>query len=232
MTESVTVPYCGPAPVPADLLASWNLDPLVILPLALLAGLAALRRDVWLGAGTAVLALAFLSPLCALSTALFSARVFHHVLLVAGAAPLIALSLGGARGLRIGFLAQMAAIWIWHAPGPYAWALGSTGGYWLMQATLLGSAVTFWRAVLAAPPGPAIAALAGTAMHMGLLGALLVFAPRPLYAPHFGLTEPFGLSALEDQQLAGLLMWVPAALPYLAAALLSLSRMLEARPWR
>ena len=56
-------------------------------------------------------------------------------------------------------------------------------------------------------------------MQMGLLGALITFAGQPLYAPHFFTTEPWGLSALEDQQVAGLIMWAPSAGLYLAAAL-------------
>lgn len=230
----MTGAYCGPPPLPAALAESWNADPAVILPLIALLLVAAWRRNGYLAGGVAVLAVAFVSPLCALSTALFSARVLHHVLLIAFAAPLLALALprgggGGARGL---FLLHLAAVWIWHAPGPYAWALGSWPAYWLMQASLLGSAVLLWRAVLAAPVGVGIALLAGTAMQMGFLGALLVFAGRPLYAPHLMTTEPFGLSPLEDQQLAGLLMWVPAALPYLAATLVRLGAVFPAREGR
>jgi len=54
---------------------------------------------------------------------------------------------------------------------------------------------------------------------MGLLGALIVFAPRPLYVVHLASTTAWGLSPLADQQLAGLLMWVPATLPYLGVVL-------------
>jgi putative membrane protein len=54
---------------------------------------------------------------------------------------------------------------------------------------------------------------------MGLLGALIVFAPRPIYWVHLASTAPWGLSPLADQQLAGLLMWVPAMLPYLCVGL-------------
>jgi putative membrane protein len=52
-------------------------------------------------------------------------------------------------------------------------------------------------------------------VEMGLLAALIVFAPRPLYWVHFASTAAWGMSPLTDQQLAGLLMWVPATLPYL-----------------
>jgi putative membrane protein len=54
---------------------------------------------------------------------------------------------------------------------------------------------------------------------MGLLGALIVFAPGPLYLVHLASTASWGLSPLADQQLAGLLMWVPASLPYLGVGL-------------
>ncbi len=64
----------------------------------------------------------------------------------------------------------------------------------------------------------ALAALS-SAIQMGMLGALLVFAHDPLYLPHFATTQAFGLSSLDDQQLGGLIMWVPANLPLLAVIL-------------
>jgi putative membrane protein len=64
-------------------------------------------------------------------------------------------------------------------------------------------------------------------VQMGLLGALITFAPEPLYAPHFLTTKPYGLSAHDDQQLAGLIMWVPAIAPYLLAALLALDSLIR-----
>ena len=87
--------------------------------------------------------LVFVSPLCALSSALFSARVLHHVLLIAAVAPLLARAFPLAR-LPSPPLALLVAInaivlWLWHAPGPYAWGLASVPAYWLMQVTLLGS---------------------------------------------------------------------------------------------
>ena len=109
-------------------------------------------------------------------------------------------------------VAHAVILWLWHAPGAYAWGLASVPAYWLMQGSLLGSAWLMWRAILvpAAQPGPALVALVATVGQMGLLGALIVFASRPLYAVHFASTWPWGLSPLADQQLAGLLMWVPA----------------------
>jgi len=221
------IAYCGPAALPADLWQRWNFDPLLIGLLILLAARVGLRsadaRSGW--AAIALMGLVFVSPLCALSSALFSARVLHHVLLIAAVAPLLArafpLSRLSSPPLALLVALNAIVLWLWHAPGPYAWGLASVPAYWLMQATLLAAAWLLWRAVLAAaaPTGAALFALATTIGQMGLLGALLVFAPRPLYWPHFESTAAWGLTPLADQQLAGLLMWVPAMLPYLAVAL-------------
>ena len=133
----------------------------------------------------------FVSPLCALSSALFSVRVLHHVLLVAAVAPLLALAFplrrAGSPPLSVLVAAHAVILWLWHAPGPYAWGLASVPAYWLMQISLLGSAWLMWRAILApaAQPGPALVALVATIGQMGLLGALIVFAPRPLYRGAF-----------------------------------------------
>ena len=230
------VPYCGSAPAPWELLLRWNFDPAVLTGLGLAAGLAVIlprsvgvRRPV-LAAAVSVLAVAFVSPLCALSSALFSARVAHHALLVAAAAPLLALALPHAPARPLGLwsagLLHAALFWFWHAPPAYAAALSQDALYWTMQLSLLGPAVLFWRAVREAPPLAASGALLGFMMQMGLLGALITFAPRPLYAPHLFTTEVWGLSALQDQQLGGLIMWAPMAGLYLLAALALVSRTL------
>jgi len=226
--RDILIAYCGPAAVPETLWTRWNFDPLLIAALAALALLVGTGRSCNRRAGLAaigVMALVFVSPLCALSSSLFSARVLHHVLLVAAAAPLLALAFP-LRRLGTPPLAALVGVFaavmcLWHAPGPYAWGLASVPAYWLMQGTLLGSAWLLWRAILApaTPSGMAFIALGATVGQMGLLGALLVFAPRPLYAEHLASTAAWGLSPLADQQLAGLLMWVPAMLPYLAVAL-------------
>jgi len=224
-----TDPYCGPAPAPSELWGAWNLDPVLLAVLGGLAIAFVLRpgnlrhRSLQTGA-MAVLVVIFISPLCALATALFSARVLHHVLLVAVAAPVLLLALkvrppaphGGS--LTMPFIAHTILLWMWHAPGPYAWALSGTGPYWIMELTLLGSALWLWRGLLAPGrnPGVVLATAIGTIMQMGFLGAILTFAKTPLYAAHLATTGPFGLSAVADQQLAGLIMWMPAALPYIA----------------
>ena len=119
----------------------------------------------------------FVSPLCALASALFSARVVHHVLLVAAVAPLLAMAFPmrrmGSPPLAVLVATQAVVLWLWHAPGLYEWGLASVPAYWLMQASLLASAWLMWRAILApaAQPGPALIALVATIGQMGLLGA-------------------------------------------------------------
>ncbi len=222
------IAYCGPAAMPDDLWTRWNGDPLM---LAMLAGLAVAvgrghSRDARAGWGAVVLMLVvFVSPFCALASALFSVRVLHHVLLIAAVAPLLAVAFPLRRmgSPPLAALVGVSAIvlWLWHAPGLYTWGLASVSAYWLMQATLLGSAWMLWRAILARPgqPGSALIALVATIGQMGLLGALIVFAPQPLYLVHLASTAAWGFDPLSDQQLAGLLMWAPAILPYLGVGL-------------
>lgn len=236
------IAYCGPAAVPGDFWTRWNFDPPLIAALALLALAIGLGRSSSLRAGwsaTVLMFAIFVSPLCALSSALFSARVFHHVLLVAAVAPFLALAFPLRRAssppLAVLVVAHAVVLWLWHAPGAYAWGLASVPAYWLMQSSLLASAWLMWRAILmpAAQPGPALVALVATVAQMGLLGALIVFASRPLYAVHFASTWAWGLSPLADQQLAGLVMWVPAILPYLGMGLwLAWSNLRPAEPIR
>lgn len=221
--------YCGPAPDPADIWLRWNLDPALLLGLAVLAMAIGRRRP---GAtAVAVLALAFVSPLCALSASLFSARVVHHILLVAVAAPLIALAWPARqpRSAAAPFLVSTAVLWAWHLPAAYDLALSWVPAYWAMQVSMLATAVVFWRVVLhpGQAGGRAFLLILGSYMQMALLGALLTFAPAPLYAIHALAPLAWGISPLRDQQLGGLLMWVPAGLPYLAWA-----AMVARRAWR
>ncbi|WP_343520283.1 cytochrome c oxidase assembly protein [Sphingomonas sp.] len=227
---AIWIPYCGVAPVPGELLARWNLDPLLLAALALatIAGLRfgeVERRPLLIA--MALLALLFVSPFCALTSALFSARAVHHLALTAVVAPLLAAALPVRRvpGGPVPWTGLHAVtFWLWHAPAAYEAALSNHALYWLMQASLLLSALALWRAVRAAPPTSGIAGLLATMVQMGLLGALLTFAGTPLYAPHALGPLAWGATPLEDQQLAGLIMWAPGAGLYLAAALALLAR--------
>ena len=229
-------PYCGAAPVPEDLLSRWNFDPVLLLALGIgawlvwRAGRGSPRRQ--LGAAALGVALVlFVSPFCALSSALFSARVTHHVVLTAVLAPLLVYALPEprarwSRSLPLWTGLQAIVFWLWHAPTLYAEALSSDAVYWVMQASLLATAMGFWAALRRSSGPAAVGGLLVSTVQMGLLGALITFAGAPLYAPHLFATTPWGWSALEDQQLAGLIMWIPMGSLYLAAALIVLARLL------
>jgi putative membrane protein len=121
------------------------------------------------------------------------------------------------------------ALWLWHAPACFNAAVAHDGVHALEHGAFLGTALLFWHAVLDARSGrragAALAASFVTFLHGGLLGALITLAPDPLYAWYLGRTQLWGLSPLEDQQLAGLLMWVPMGVVYLGACLLLAGRL-------
>ncbi|WP_338664887.1 cytochrome c oxidase assembly protein [Pararoseomonas sp. SCSIO 73927] len=235
MNRTDAVPFCGLPPLPGE--AGWNTSPL--LAGVLLAGLLigwrpAADRRLFL-VGWAVLAATLVSPLCSLAVALFSVRVGQHLLIMLVAAPLIAAAFrarpAGPGALALSAALLAVALWFWHLPAPYALTFTSDIAWWAMHASLLGAAALFWAGVTRAARADA-ALLSGlaTAAQMGALGAFLTFAPRPLFAPHAFTTLPFGLTPLEDQQLGGLLMWVPGGIAFAALALLALSRALRAAP--
>jgi putative membrane protein len=207
--------------------AGPTLDPWII---ASVAPLLLLRpRAAWPYAG-ALLALfcALFWPLEPLAQDSFAAHMAQHMLLIGVAAPLLAASRPVVRFLRgqgdllrpvfrlarpmNAFLLHGAAIWLGHAPAVLEWSLDARWVHALQHFLLVATAVLFWWALLArgrAGAGESAVWCLATLIHTGLLGALLAFAPRPLY-PSYGF---------EDQQLAGLLMWIPGGLCYLAAGL-------------
>jgi putative membrane protein len=186
--------------------------------------------QVWAAAGgVLVTALALLSPLDALAERLFSAHMAQHTLLTVVAAPLLALGrpLAIAAGvwpprsalaralwrfrpsMAPAWAAHGLALWLWHVPPLYGWALTWPLLHAAEHATLLGTAVLLWWAVSARRrPLAGALWLFTTALHTSLLGALMTLAPRPWFAEH--AAGGAGLTGLEDQQLAGLVMWVPA----------------------
>lgn len=127
-------------------------------------------------------------------------------------------------------LLQAAALWVWHAPGLFDLALASDGWHAAQHLSFLLSALLFWTAMLGRRTAPALAALClvVTSIISGALGALMAFATSPWYAGYARLgMAPFGLSPAEDQQIAGLIMWVPGGLVHAAAALLVMRRLLR-----
>lgn len=227
------VPYCGEAPGPEIWLSRWNFDPVLVAVLALLAEAlwrvppghdVTPRRLLSLRGAWALTVVLYVSPLCALSSAFFTVRVIHHLALVLAIAPLLVFGLEPwLRRLSMPLWSATAlstvVFWTWHAPAPYAAALSTDEVYALMQLTLLASAMVFWIAVRRSSPMAAMGAVLVTTVLMGLLGAWITFAGRPLYPPHFASTLSWGISPLEDQQLAGITMWAPGSIAYLAAAM-------------
>jgi putative membrane protein len=230
---TATLPYCGASPLPGTLLERFNLDPVLILVLALAAGWHLLwlraRPARWqaLCAWTSI-AVALISPLCALSVALFSARIAQHMLLLLTAAPLLGLTLPAPRAagrraqIWLSGLFFLLALWFWHLPAPYQWTFESTSVYWLMHITLFGSDLLLWRGLLSsgrAHTADALVVAVMTSMQMGLLGAVLATASHPLFFTHFTTTQVWGMTPLEDQQLGGVIMWVPGIALFLWATL-------------
>lgn len=132
----------------------------------------------------------------------------------------------------VAWLLHTVALWAWHAPPLYQAALDRPALHGVEHLSFLGTAVLFWWTVLA--PGAAGASpshhrraryglgalsIFALTLQSGLLGALMTFAPSPWYPAYAGRTVPWGLAPLEDQQLAGILMWVPGGMIYAAVAL-------------
>lgn len=195
-------------------------------------------------------ALALISPLHWFSERVFVAHMAEHTLLIAVAAPLIALgcptraaawgspksvSTGIAhllrhramaalwRGLTDPFVAtavQGIVLWMWHMPRLYDLALGNLIVHRLQHLSFSLAAVLFWWALLRARrPGVAVFCLFVTALHTSLLGLLLTLSTRLWYPPQVEFVAAWGLAPLEDQQLAGLVMWVPMGVIYTIAGL-------------
>lgn len=240
---AVFVPYCGAAPVPGS--ESWNFDPTLLGCLAafFVAGILVAgqfeqprRNRTFFAAGWLVLAFVFVSPLCNISVALFSARAFQHMAVTIVAAPLLARGLLGSARTQAplpGSIAASCAIaftacfWFWHSPRAYDETLQNNFVYWTMHLTLFGAAFAFWSGVLRSPGLMAFSLLSAIGLQMSLLGALLTFARQPLYAAHAFTTTPWGLTSIQDQQLGGLLMWAPAGLLLVLYSALALGSFLN-----
>jgi putative membrane protein len=182
---------------------------------------------------------ALLSPLHHLAEARLWAHMVQHELLMVVAAPLFILGrpleawawgwrAGGralfslARAMEnpvLAWTAHAAAVLLWHVPGAFGAALHDPWLHAAQHASFLVTGLMFWWMALARTAGVlgAVAALFTTMLYTGALGALMTFSRTAWYAGY----------ALEDQQLAGLVMWVPAGLAYLAAALWVLSRKID-----
>jgi putative membrane protein len=117
-----------------------------------------------------------------------------------------------------------SVLWLWHIPAFYERTLSSDSIHIAQHASFLFSALLFWWAIIHGRHGrmgygASVVYLFTTAIHTSILGALLTVAPSLWYPIYAARTAPWGLAPLEDQQLAGLIMWIPCGVIYLVAAL-------------
>jgi cytochrome c oxidase assembly factor CtaG len=129
------------------------------------------------------------------------------------------------------FVLYGLALWVWHIPALYDEALEHEAVHAVQHLCFFGTAALFWWGIVHGRQGrmgygAAVVYLFVTAVHGGVLGALMTVSPRVWYAPYLA-HHPAGLTPLEDQQLAGLLMWIPAGLAFAAGALFLLAAWLR-----
>ena len=192
-------------------------------------------------AGVATLAVALASPLDGLSSSRASAHMIQHLLLTVVAAPLLSSAprfprcsavspdRWPARSAACAFrrriergpvaILHVIVLWSWHAAALYEAALRNDLLHRLEHVSFLVTALLVWAAVLSRrAAGIGVLVLFGLSVQSGLLGALMTFAPTPWYPTY----------SLADQQLAGVIMWVPGGGSYLVAALALLMSLVAA----
>jgi putative membrane protein len=124
----------------------------------------------------------------------------------------------------VAFALHAVALLVWHTPGPYDAAVRSETIHALEHLSFLGTALLFWWALIAPPPfrrlptALRVPYVVGMSLVGAAIGAVLTFATSPLYEVYVGSAPAWGVTALEDQQLAGLIMWIPGGFAYLIAA--------------
>jgi putative membrane protein len=124
----------------------------------------------------------------------------------------------------VAFALHAVALWTWHLPRFYQATLTSELVHSLQHTTFLATALLFWWTIFNARGGEfrrglAVFYLFATVLQTGALGALLTFGGNLWYPAYAATTLPWGLTPLEDQQLGGLIMWIPGSLAYVLAAL-------------
>jgi putative membrane protein len=198
-------------------------------------------------AGWLTLVAALLSPLHPLGERLFSAHMAQHEVLMLVAAPLLVFSrmdqvapwafpLSGRKALLgsfhspiihsalVALVAHALAIWVWHIPALYQASIRSEMVHAAQHLSFLLTAFWFWWTLfygIAAKReyGKAAAYVFITALHTSILGAILTFSNHLWYPIYAASAPSFGLTELQDQQIGGLLMWIPANLVYIAIGL-------------
>ena len=188
-------------------------------------------RKLLLITGLLTLAGAWLGPLPTLAERAFFGHMLMHMLVVAVAAPLLALAIAGSRydpaqhypaiyAPIPASVGELILVWAWHAPKLHHFARVEMSGLFAEQGTFLIAGLWVWLSAFGGDAmrngrrgAAGVVGLLLTSMHMTLLGALLAMAPRAVYSHHSG----FGpLTALQDQHLGGAVMILICGLAYLS----------------
>jgi putative membrane protein len=204
--------------------------------------------------GLLALAVALISPLAWLSDVLFSAHMTQHEILMLVAAPLLVFGqpllallwavparrrAEAAHAVRrplvlstwewlttplVVFLLHGFALWIWHVPALFEWALHSDAVHAVQHVSFVATAALFWWGMVhgrygRAGYGVGVLYVFLTALHSTLLGALLTVAPSTWYRSYEARASHTRIDALADQQLAGLVMWVPSGVIFIVIGL-------------
>lgn len=210
------------------------------------------RRFGYFAAALGLLLATLMSPLNALADGyLFSAHMLQHIILLLLVPALVLLSLPRTLSLAprtrildhplIGWMAGVGTMWFWHAPALCNAAISSRPVHALQTVSLLVLGGAFWRQILAPreserlSPPHAILYLFSACVTCGILGIIITFSPVEvcsIYAvprtDDLGILHTiragWGLTLERDQQIGGLLMWVPMCLIYLSAILAQMAR--------
>jgi putative membrane protein len=129
------------------------------------------------------------------------------------------------------WLLHAIALWAWHAPAMFQATLTSEWAHTAQHLSFLGTALLFWWSLFYTHGrlgyGASFLYVFTTSVHTSILGALLTFAPSTWYPAYGVRTAAWGISPLADQQIGGLVMWIPAGIVYLGLALLLFARWLR-----
>ena len=209
------------------------------------------RRAWWMVAAAAIFLLTLMSPLAALAEGyLFSAHMLQHILLVLVAPALALMALPASTRLSprtarllhpaVCWVCGVGAMWIWHAPALCNAAATSRSVAAVQTLSLLALGAAFWWQLLAPsetqriPPLQGVLYLFAACMACTVLGIILTFSPVAVCSAYLHpvdrlgiapmLDETWGMTPMRDQQIGGLIMWVPMCLVYLCAIFGQLAR--------
>jgi cytochrome c oxidase assembly factor CtaG len=183
--------------------------------------------------GIVAVMIAVLPPLAAVAQELFAAHMMQHLILIAAAAPLLAAS--RIRPISLppvwAWLSFVATFLFWHWPAAFQWAAHNALSEGLELITIFVTAFLFWSAAFATDRlsygARALFVMTG-AVATDLPGVIMVFAPTAICTMPGENAWVWGITPLQDQQIAGLLMWVPANLIFFAIATYLFARWMAA----